>query len=176
MCPKREGEKSPRIKGFEYANGTVGTSALGQAGHCPFHHPRAASSHGVPGGRRRVSGCGGRDHVRAWCTEILIGHARFRARVCDIWDSWDIPVGTRVVVRCIIAGFFRPWSRSATATDGLKPSHHISQSPPTSAGPRTGSWRPTSTSTPARKAGRRSIRSEPLGDVAPQVAPPSSEQ
>ena len=41
MCPSVptiEGEKSPRIKGFEYADGTVGTSGLGQAGHCPFHH------------------------------------------------------------------------------------------------------------------------------------------
>jgi hypothetical protein len=32
-----EGEKSPRIKGFEYADGTVETSGLGQTGHCPFH-------------------------------------------------------------------------------------------------------------------------------------------
>jgi hypothetical protein len=30
-CQTIEGEKSPHIKGFEYA---VGTSELGQAGHC----------------------------------------------------------------------------------------------------------------------------------------------
>src|SRR5258705_9841338 len=45
-----EGDKPQRTNGFEYnrgTTGTVGTSAVGTDGRCPFHHPRAASSHGV---------------------------------------------------------------------------------------------------------------------------------
>jgi hypothetical protein len=36
-----------------------------------------------------------------------------------------IPVGTRVIVRCIIAGFFRPWSRYSNRNRQIeaKPPH-----------------------------------------------------